>query len=83
MDFRYLNDEEIKEIVFRNSNSYPNDVSDYKCVTEMTDNGKLVYNVSFVTSKGVYQYLLDCETGKIIEFNELLNTNSVSNTDNP
>lgn len=83
MDIRYLNDEEVKEIVFRTSASSPDDVSEYKCAKEISEDGKLVYKISFLDSKGVYQFLLDCETGKIIEFEELLNTNSVSKTDEP
>lgn len=83
MASRYLNEHEVKEIVFRNSNSYESDVSEYKCVAEISDEGRLLYDVSYVDSKGVYKFLLDCETGKIIEFTELLNTDSVSTTDIP
>ncbi len=70
-NMKYLNEDEVKEIAFFQSNSSVNDISDFVCEKEISENGIVTFKVSYSDSKGVYYFILDGKDGKIIEYSKL------------
>ena len=86
MKIRYISENEVEEIVFLNSGSTREDVHDYVCekfIYEKENERYVSYNVSYSDSKGVYSFIVHCESGKILDCKKIIYGESIPEINQP
>ena len=93
MNNRFISEADVEEIVLMNTSSNKFDIQDYVCErfiytpsesTEDVENtvtkSIIAYKISYSDSKGVYSFVISCETGEILEHSKLMNGESIPQT---